>query len=171
MMYHLIRFIRNFEYLVSLCNYSRWDRSHPFVIFTIGHWLPRGFPMPLAWFHAYTYSPALIATLEVYPVQMWQHETFIHFGYITVDIIGCVDGKYEHNSADATCQDFAKIPLLSLSSVSLALSGTRPSRTASTTVVSSSRYAPLYPSLTLHWVMTSFPTEYYTSRSVFPAAD
>lgn len=57
---------------------------------------------------------ALIATAEVYPVQMWQHETFIHFGYITVDIIGCVDGKYEHNSADATCQDFAKIPLLSL---------------------------------------------------------
>lgn len=114
MMYHLIRFIRNFAYLVSLCNYSRWDRSHPFVIFTIGHWLPRGFPMPLAWFHTYTYSPALIATLEVYPVQMWQHETFIHFGYITVDIIGCVDGKYEHNSADATCQDFAKIPLLSL---------------------------------------------------------
>lgn len=77
--------------------------------------------MPLAWFHAYTYSPALIATVEVYPVQMWQHETFIHFGYITVDIIGCVDGKYEHNSADATCQDFAKIPLLSLHCLSLSL--------------------------------------------------
>lgn len=53
---------------------------------------------------------------------MWQHETFIHFGYITVDIIGCVDGKYEHNSADATCQDFAKIPLRSPLTLSLYLS-------------------------------------------------
>lgn len=44
-------------------------------------------------------------------VQMWQYETFIHFGYITVDIIGCVDGKYEHNSTKATCRDFAKISL------------------------------------------------------------
>lgn len=42
---------------------------------------------------------------------MWQYETFIHFGYITVDIIGCVDGKYEHNSTKATCRDFAKISL------------------------------------------------------------
>lgn len=68
---------------------------------------------------------------------MWQHETFIHFGYITVDIIGCVDGKYEHNSADATCQDFAKIPLRSPLSLYLL------SLVSSTTVVSSSRYAPL----------------------------
>lgn len=74
-------------------------------------------------------------------VQMWQHETFIHFGYITVDIIGCVDGKYEHNSADATCQDFAKIPLRSLLSLSLLpiyTSSFLPSRTAST-IVSFSR--------------------------------
>lgn len=56
---------------------------------------------------------------------MWQYETFIHFGYITVDIIGCVDGKYEHNSADATCQDFAKIPLRSPLFLSLSLSLSR----------------------------------------------
>lgn len=73
--------------------------------------------------------------------QMWQHETFIHFGYITLDIIGCVDGKYEHNSADATCQDFTKIPLCS--PLSLVMRFSRASRIASTTIVSSSRYTSL----------------------------
>lgn len=28
------------------------------------------------------------------------HGAFIHFSYITVDIIGCADGKYEHNSTE-----------------------------------------------------------------------
>lgn len=71
------------------------------------------------------------------PAQMWQHETFIHFGYITVDIIGCVDGKYEHNSAEATCQDFAKIllPFLPPSLITLSLfrtlSASHPSRNGS----------------------------------------
>lgn len=84
----------------------------PFIIF-IDSRLPR----------VSRYAPRVTSCILAYsptdrdggglPVQMWQHETFIHFGYITVDIIGCVDGKYEHNSADATCQDFAKIPLCS----------------------------------------------------------
>lgn len=101
-------------------------------------------------------------------VQMWQYETFIHFGYITVDIIGCVDGKYEHNSTEATCRDFAKISLSvprsprtrSPHSLSLSLSRTRvtqfsiplvdyrtPSRPRVCTRISSSIYLCLFHSL------------------------
>lgn len=109
-----------------MCNYL--DKTHSFSI---------SFPTLLILFHAHTYlstdhnGGGLL-------VQMWQHETFIHFGYITVDIIGCVDGKYEHNSADATCQDFAKIPLRSPLSLSLSIYSLQ-----SRPTVSSSRYAPL----------------------------
>lgn len=92
-------------------------------------------PTLFAWFHIRIYSSA-DHNVGCLPVQMWQHETFIHFGYITVDIIGCVDGKYEHNSVDATCQDFVKIPLRSPLSVSL--SNSLPSRIAPTIIVSSS---------------------------------
>lgn len=77
------------------------------------------FPTLFAWFHIHRLADHNDGGFYV---QMWQHETFIHFGYITVDIIGCVDGKYEHNSADATCQDFAKIPLRSPLSIYLTLS-------------------------------------------------
>lgn len=106
-----------------MCNYL--NKMHSFII---------SFPTLLILFHAHTYLSADHGGGLL--VQMWQHETFIHFGYITVDIIGCVDGKYEHNSADATCQDFAKIPLRSPLSLHLL-------SPVSSTTVSSSRYAPL----------------------------
>lgn len=98
-----------------ICNYL--DKMHSFII---------SFPILFALFHAHTYSSADHNGGGLL-VQMWQHETFIHFGYITVDIIGCVDGKYEHNSADATCQDFAKIPLRSPLSIYSLPSRPRPS--------------------------------------------
>lgn len=117
-----------------MCNL---DKTHSFII---------SFPTLLILFHAHIYLSADHNGGGLL-VQMWQHETFIHFGYITVDIIGCVDGKYEHNSADATCQDFAKIPLRSPLSLSLSIyslqSRPQPSHPLAT-------HLSLSPSLTLH---------------------
>lgn len=107
-----------------------------------------------------------------------RRKAFIHFSYITVDIIGCVDGKYKHNSTETTCRPLfhESHPLTPPFS---------PLRNPSNT-----KFPSLSPSRSLSLRFIAFPTPIrgalsnvaltddvisyqalYTSCSVFPSAD
>lgn len=100
-------------------------------------------------------------------------KAFIHFSYIAADIIGCVDGKYEHNSTEATCRPlFHENPLppyIPSNTMFLSLFLSHSSFHRFSLSPSLSRF-PAFSRM-LHWRMTLFPIKHYASCSVFPSAD
>lgn len=71
---------------------------------------------------------------------------FIHFSYIAADVIGCVDGKYEHNSTETVRRPCPRVSRKSTLSLSLPADPCNPRVSLSLSLASAQTTLPLSPS-------------------------